>query len=81
MKAPACTDKVIKSTTGGPMSAGERHTVVSNKSSATAPQYSGAAAGEASYERNSALNKTKAQNAVPGGDKAMTLQKSVLGQA
>lgn len=79
MKAPACSDKVIKSSTGGPMSSRQTH--VSNKSNATAPQYSGAGAGDASYTHNSALDKTKAQNAVPGGDKPMPLPKSVLGQA
>jgi len=79
MKAPACTDKVIKSSTGGAMSSTQTH--ASNKSNATAPQYSGAAAGAASYERMSALNKTKAQVAFPGGGKSMTLPKSVLGQA
>lgn len=72
MKAPACSDKVIKSTTGGAMGSTQTH---------KSTQYSGAAAGDVSYERNSALNKTKAQNPLPGGDKPMPLPKSVLGQA
>lgn len=79
MQAPAVKDKVISSKTTGPMGSTQTH--ASNKSNAAAPQFSGAKPGEASYERMSALNKTKAQDAFPGDDKAMPVIKSVLGQA